>query len=116
MTFEAGGRTFMGVTPEGFVEAAVRAGADVVGANCSLGPVEMQPIAEALIRAADGVPVLVQPNAGQPQMNGLELYYDMTPEAFAEGVFRMIEAGARLAGGCCGASPEMIARLKERIG
>jgi 5-methyltetrahydrofolate--homocysteine methyltransferase len=117
MTFDAGGHTFMGVTVDEFVKAALEAGADAVGANCSVGPGEMFPIAKDLVRAAGGAPVLVQPNAGQPQVgDGTEVYYDVTPDEFADGVFRMIEAGATLAGGCCGATPEMISCLKRRIG
>jgi 5-methyltetrahydrofolate--homocysteine methyltransferase len=115
MTFGQSGRTFMGVSPEAFAEAAIEAGADAIGANCSLGPAEMLPIAEALVAAAGGLPVLVQPNAGQPRARGAEVYYDMTPEEFADGVQRMIEAGAKFVGGCCGTMPEMIALLKERI-
>jgi 5-methyltetrahydrofolate--homocysteine methyltransferase len=77
----------------------------------------MLPVAEALVAAAGGAPVLVQPNAGQPKMGDeLEVYYDMTSEEFAEGVLKMIDAGATLVGGCCGTTPEMIAYLKERIG
>ncbi|MDR1292866.1 MAG: homocysteine S-methyltransferase family protein [Clostridiales Family XIII bacterium] len=116
MTFDAGGRTFMGVSPDEFVKAALEAGADAVGANCSVGPDEMLPIAEAIVKAAGGAPVLVQPNAGQPRMGkGAEVYYDVTPEGFADGVFKMIEAGAALVGGCCGTTPDMIAYLKRRI-
>jgi 5-methyltetrahydrofolate--homocysteine methyltransferase len=116
MTFDAGGRTFMGVSPDEFVKAALEAGADAVGANCSVGPHEMLPIAEGLVRAAGDAPVLVQPNAGQPLMgDGSEVYYDMTPDEFAAGVLKMIEAGATLAGGCCGTTPEMIACLRRRI-
>jgi 5-methyltetrahydrofolate--homocysteine methyltransferase len=116
MTFGESGHTFMGVSPEAFAEAALEAGADAIGANCSLGPAEMLPIAKALVSAAGDVPVLVQPNAGQPCMEGAEVYYDMTPEDFVDGVYGMIEAGVRIAGGCCGTTPEMIAALKERIG
>jgi len=115
MTFGERGRTFMGVSAEEFVKAAVEAGADAVGCNCSLGPTEMLPIAKALISAAGDIPVLVQPNAGQPQISGEELYYDMTPEVFVDGISAMIESGARIAGGCCGTTPEMIALLKERM-
>jgi 5-methyltetrahydrofolate--homocysteine methyltransferase len=116
MTFGESGRTFMGVSPEEFVPAAAEAGAGVVGANCSLGPDGMLPIAEALVRAAGGdVPVIVQPNAGLPKMRGAEVYYDMTPEIFVDGVCAMIEAGARFVGGCCGTTPEMIALLNEKI-
>jgi 5-methyltetrahydrofolate--homocysteine methyltransferase len=116
MTFGESGYTFMGVSPEAFAEAALQAGADAIGANCSLDPGGMLPVAEALVRAAKDVPVLVQPNAGRPRMEGTTVRYDMTPEEFADGVCDMIAAGARLAGGCCGTTPEMIALLKERIG
>jgi 5-methyltetrahydrofolate--homocysteine methyltransferase len=116
MTFDAGGRTFMGVSPDEFVRAALEAGADAVGANCSVGPGEMLSIAEGLVKAAGGAPVLVQPNAGQPQMgDGADVYYDMTPDEFADGMLKMIGAGATLVGGCCGTTPEMIACLKRRI-
>jgi 5-methyltetrahydrofolate--homocysteine methyltransferase len=116
MTFDAGGRTFMGVSPDEFVKAALEAGADAVGANCSVGPDEMLPVAEELLRAAGDTPVLVQPNAGQPRIgDGSEVCYDMTPDEFANGVLKMIDAGVRFAGGCCGTTPEMIACLKGRI-
>ncbi|MDR2162721.1 MAG: homocysteine S-methyltransferase family protein [Clostridiales Family XIII bacterium] len=115
MTFSEGGRTFMGVSPEDFVEAALGAGADAIGANCTLGPSEMISIAKTLVAAAGkDVPVLIQPNAGQPQMRGTEVYYDMTPEVFVHGMMAMVEAGVSIVGGCCGTTPEMIARLKER--
>jgi 5-methyltetrahydrofolate--homocysteine methyltransferase len=114
MSFNETGYTFMGVTPEDFVREARAAGADAVGANCGIGPGEMLPVAEALLRAAEGgIPVFVQPNAGQPKIKGAEVYYDMTPETFAEGVRAMIEAGVKLAGGCCGTTPDMIALLRD---
>jgi 5-methyltetrahydrofolate--homocysteine methyltransferase len=115
MTFGERGKTFMGVSVEAFVASATEAGADAVGCNCSLGPDGMLPIAKELVSAAGDIPVIVQPNAGQPLISGKDVYYDMTPEVFADGVFAMIEAGVRIAGGCCGTTPEMIALLKERI-
>jgi 5-methyltetrahydrofolate--homocysteine methyltransferase len=105
----------MGVSVEAFVASAAEAGADAVGCNCSLGPDGMLPIAQALIGAAGDIPVLVQPNAGLPLVESDEVYYDMTPEVFADGVAAMIKAGARIAGGCCGTTPEMLALLIERI-
>jgi 5-methyltetrahydrofolate--homocysteine methyltransferase len=115
MAFDENGRTFMGVSPEEFVKAAAEAGADAVGANCSLGPAGMLPIAESLVAAAGGIPVLVQPNAGKPVVDGAEVRYDMTPEEFADGALAMARAGARLVGGCCGSTPEMISMLKKRL-
>ncbi|MDR0519055.1 MAG: homocysteine S-methyltransferase family protein [Clostridiales Family XIII bacterium] len=116
MTFNANGKTFMGVSTEKFVRAAAEAGADAVGCNCSLGPAEMMPIAKALIGAAVDIPVIAQPNAGQPQATGEGVYYDMKPEEFSGGMYAMITEGVRIAGGCCGTTPEMIALLRERIG
>ncbi|MDR1496146.1 MAG: homocysteine S-methyltransferase family protein [Clostridiales Family XIII bacterium] len=115
MTFGSGGRTFMGVSPEEFAKAAIEAGADAVGANCSLGSYEMIPPAEALVAAAGDIPVLVQPNAGQPRMEGTNVYYDMTPEDFTDGALEMIKSGVRFVGGCCGTTPEMITLLREKI-
>jgi 5-methyltetrahydrofolate--homocysteine methyltransferase len=119
MTFGESGRTFMGVSLEDFVEAALEAGADAVGVNCTLGPAEIFPIAEALVelvgRTGKDIPVLVQPNAGQPQFNGTEVCYDMTPEVFVDRMCAMTEAGVRMVGGCCGTTPDMIAALRERL-
>ncbi|MDR0596748.1 MAG: homocysteine S-methyltransferase family protein [Clostridiales Family XIII bacterium] len=116
MTFGEKGRTLMGVAVEQFAREAKGAGADAIGCNCSLGPAEMLHIAAGLIGAAGGTPVFVQPNAGQPKMKDDTVYYDMTPEEFAGGTYAMIRSGARMAGGCCGTTPEMIALLKEKIG
>jgi 5-methyltetrahydrofolate--homocysteine methyltransferase len=115
MTFNESAYTYMGVTPKAFVDAMRDAGADAVGANCSLGPEEMLHVAEILVDAAGSLPVLVQPNAGQPQMDGTDVFYDMTPEDFADGMCKMMDAGVNLVGGCCGTTPDMIALLREKI-
>lgn len=120
MTFNLGPdgsyHSMMGVTPETMAAGVLEAGAAVVGANCTLGPEEMIGLVKALRAAApESVPVMVQPNAGQPIDAGGELCYPETPETFASYVPAFIEAGAGIIGGCCGTSPAHIAALRKAI-
>lgn len=111
MTFEAGGRTLYGNTPEECAKTLAEAGADAVGANCSTGPDKMLPVIE---RMADAVtlPIIAKPNAGipQPGPNGT-VKYDLGEDEFAVSMAQLIEAGACLAGGCCGTTPDYIRKL-----
>ena len=68
------------------------------------------------LKAASGVPVIAQPNAGKPKLIGDETVFDMTPEEFAAGVTECHKAGAQLVGGCCGTSPEHIEALAKMLG
>jgi len=92
-----------------------RAGADAVGANCSIASPAMRELAlEALATAT--VPVVLQPNAGTPDLMGGAVVYRQSPEEFAEDVAAMAKAGARAVGGCCGTDPRFIAALRARLG
>lgn len=88
-------------------------GADVIGANCSLGPKQLSPIISQLLEISS-TPVLFQPNAGMPKTINGETVYDVEPEEFADTVCDMIRAGVRVAGGCCGTTPEYIAALTRK--
>lgn len=92
-----------------------RAGADVIGANCSVSSRDMIDLAGVLRRATDR-PILCQPNAGAPRMEKGMPVYDQTPEEFAEDGLRLFELGVNAVGGCCGTTPEFIRRVRERIG
>ena len=85
-------------------------GADVVGINCSTGPERMADMVRQMKQYAN-VPILAKPNAGLPQMVDGETVYDMGPEEFASFGPMLMEAGAAVLGGCCGTTPEHIARL-----
>ena len=114
MTFGEDGRTFLG-TPPGVAAAALSAmGAHVVGLNCSLGPDEVLSSVREMARFAR-CPLLVQPNAGLPRVEGGRTVYDVDPDAFARSMEAVVEAGASLVGGCCGTSPEFIARLRALV-
>jgi 5-methyltetrahydrofolate--homocysteine methyltransferase len=111
-----GGRTIMGNTAQDCAKALTEAGASVVGANCGdLTPHEFAEIV-TLMKAVTGLPILIQPNAGLPQLIDGETVFNMTPEDFTAGMMECVEAGARLVGGCCGTSPAHIQALAKKLG
>src|SRR5690606_362575 len=89
-------------------------GADVVGLNCSVGPAVMLDALEAML---DGThrPLSAQPNAGLPRSVGDRKMYLASPEYMAQYAHRMIEAGVRFIGGCCGTTPEHVAKMRSVI-
>lgn len=115
-TFQKSGsayRTMMGATPDETLGAAIAAGANVVGANCGTGLSldDYVRLTAELVAAAAGRPVIVQPNAGAPRLEGDRIYYDESAREFAAAVPRLVAAGARIVGGCCGSTPEHIAAM-----
>ena len=110
MSFEGGGRTFTGCTVESYAVTAVGLGADAVGINCSLGPQEILPMAQRLCRTVPAsVPVFVKPNAGLPNPDGS---YDLDADTFAAQMQAYAKIGVSMVGGCCGTTPQHIARLR----
>ena len=114
MTFGEDGRTFLGTPPAAAAAALSAMGAHAVGLNCSLGPDEVLSSVREMARFAR-CPLLVQPNAGLPRVEGGRTVYDVDPDAFARSMEAVVEAGASLVGGCCGTSPEFIARLRAFV-
>jgi 5-methyltetrahydrofolate--homocysteine methyltransferase len=103
-----GGRTIMGDSAGQCAKKLTDAGADVVGANCGdLEPNQMA-VVVSLLKAATNLPVLAQPNAGMPRLVGDRTVFEMSPETFASGITKCLQAGARIVGGCCGTTPEHI--------
>lgn len=114
MSFEAHHRTFMGCTVESMVRVLEELGAAAVGANCSLGPKELEPVVDSLLELTD-LPVIVQPNAGLPKMEQGKAVYELTCEEFAAYGLRFAEKGVKILGGCCGTSYQHIKALAEQI-
>lgn len=114
VAFDARGRLMTGGTPEMVTALLEGLRVDVLGMNCSLGPVQMLPSAEKMIRCAS-VPVMVNPNAGLPRREGGRTVYDIGPEAFADAVEKILDLGVSAVGGCCGTTPEYIRELHVRI-
>jgi homocysteine S-methyltransferase len=107
MTVATDGRTTYGTAPEVFGPALEAAGADVIGVNCSVGPQAMLEVVERL-RAVVSRPLSAQPNAGLPRDVGDRKIYMASPEYMASYSRRLVEAGARFVGGCCGTTPEHV--------
>jgi len=118
MVFDSGkdkDRTMMGTTPEQAAAGLLKAGADVVGANCGQGIAGFVTICARLKAAAQGHPVWIKANAGLPQMQDGKTVYATTAEEFASFVPAVLEAGARFIGGCCGTSPEFIRSIHHLL-
>ncbi|HSR14675.1 MAG TPA: bifunctional homocysteine S-methyltransferase/methylenetetrahydrofolate reductase, partial [Gemmatimonadales bacterium] len=107
MTIGQDGRTAYGTAPAVFGPELEAMGVDAIGINCSVGP---QGVLEAIeqLAAVTDLPLTAQPNAGLPREVGDRKMYMASPEYVASYARRMVEAGARFVGGCCGTTPEHI--------
>jgi 5-methyltetrahydrofolate--homocysteine methyltransferase len=113
---KGGGMTMMGHKAADCAADLEKAGADFIGTNCGdLDPKEVA-VVVASYRSVSALPILVEPNAGKPRLDANDCtVYDMAPAIFAEGVKECIVAGATLAGGCCGTTPEHIRAVVEMV-
>ncbi len=113
MAFTDEGVTFTGRTPAEVVRTLSPLGVQAVGANCSVGPSPLYEVLEQMAPAAGGLALSIQPNAGLPSRIGERLIYLSSPAYMAEYAGRMVDAGARIVGGCCGTTPQHIAAMRE---
>ena len=111
---EMGYYTIMGETVDQCASTLAEAGADIMGANCTLGSSDMIELTKEL-RAATDKPILIQPNAGKPVTDEDVTYYQQTPSEFALDLKEIKEAGADMVGGCCGTNPEFIQTMTAAI-
>ncbi len=109
-------RTMMGVSPEDAVQLMVDRGADVIGTNCGTG-IDIGNAARitSRYRKACGLPIMAQPNAGQPEREGSSIIYKETPEQMAAGIDFLIDAGASIIGSCCGTTPVHTAQFRVKL-
>src|SRR5215469_14975344 len=109
--FTDDGTTFTG-RPAAEVARALRVlPVQAFGANCSVGSSTLYEVLEQMHGEAGTVPLCIQPNAGLPSRIGERLIYLSSPAYMAEYAQRMVEAGARIVGGCCGTTPAHIAAM-----
>ncbi len=104
------GKLMTGASPSAMVAMLEGMGADAIGINCSLGPKALTKVCEEYLAKAS-VPVILKPNAGLPKAVNGGTVYDVLPDEFSEDVASLMEKGVRIAGGCCGTTPEYIAEL-----
>lgn len=116
-TFEKGEKgyfTVFGLTPGAAAQKMEASGVDFTGANCTLTFHEMIPVAKQMSERTC-IPILIQPNAGQPKMKKGKLVYEETPRKMARHVPVLFHAGAEWIGGCCGTTPEHIREMKKAM-
>jgi methionine synthase / methylenetetrahydrofolate reductase(NADPH) len=114
MTIGQDGRTVYGDTPRTIAQRLDRAGADVIGLNCSVGPDVMLDAVEELT-AATGKKISCQPNAGLPrEVDGRQMYM-ASPEYMGTYAQRLIHKGVKFIGGCCGTTPAHIKVIADAV-
>jgi 5-methyltetrahydrofolate--homocysteine methyltransferase len=117
MTFNKTKRGFFSMMGEDVlraVSALDSGGADILGANCSLGSRDMIDLS-LQFRKATQKPVLIQPNAGKPIQQDGKTVYEQTPAEFAEDAKKIIDSGINMIGGCCGTTPEFIREISRLL-
>ena len=112
MSFDQSGRTFTGCSVSSMALTLEGLGADAIGFNCSLGPVQLRSLTEELLRWTT-LPVILKPNAGLPDPGSSG--YDISPQEFASAMAELARLGVRILGGCCGTTPRYIALLKNAL-
>lgn len=114
LTLQKDGRTLTGTDIITMVNILQGLKVDALGINCSLGPKEMLPNVEEIIKYSE-LPVIVQANAGLPAMVDSNTVFNITPAEFADYAVKMAELGVSIIGGCCGTNPVYIEKLREKL-
>ena len=112
--YSENGRLLMGAEPKAVIALLEGMGADAIGVNCSFGPEALLPVIDTYLQYAS-VPVLFKPNAGLPAVVDGKTVYNVSPPDFAAAVKQTVTAGVRIAGGCCGTTPEHISALAAAL-
>jgi 5-methyltetrahydrofolate--homocysteine methyltransferase len=109
-------RTMMGVDPETAAAFIEDQGADVVALNCGTG-MDMERARQAVerYRKVTSLPLMAQPNAGQPRLANMQVVYDESPDQMVRGVVPLLGAGAGIIGACCGSTPEHIRGFRRAL-
>jgi methionine synthase / methylenetetrahydrofolate reductase (NADH) len=114
VTIDEDGNCLDGASPETFTTKLHEWGPDVIGCNCSVGPVAMLEAIERIRRLTDK-PLAAQPNAGIPRsIEGRNIYL-CSPEYMASYARKFVNAGVNLVGGCCGTTPEHTKSMKSAL-
>lgn len=114
VTIDEDGNCLDGSDTETFTQRITDWGVEVIGCNCSVGPVAMLDAIER-VRSSTSLPLSAQPNAGVPRsVEGRNIYL-CSPEYMASYARKFVAAGVKLIGGCCGTTPEHIRAMKSAL-
>jgi len=111
--FAEDGSILSGSFPIEVIEHLIEQGADVVGANCTVGPQRMFSIIRNIHK--DGVILSAQPAAGIPTVLEGRSTYHTTPEYLAAYAKELVESGVTLVGACCGSTPAHIRAISDAV-
>jgi len=114
LAFGEGSRLSGGIEAEEAALRLVSLGADVVGANCGAGPLELLKTLKR-IAAVTELPLSAYPNSGFPEYLEGRYIYRATPEYLAGMAVKMVQAGASLVGGCCGTTPSHVRAMANAV-
>jgi 5-methyltetrahydrofolate--homocysteine methyltransferase len=117
MTFDStskGFYTVMGVSIAQAASGLEEAGADIIGSNCGNGIENMIKIAGEF-KKCSGLPVIIQSNAGIPEMRDDKPVYPETPAFMAQKAKELVALGVSIIGGCCGTTPEHIKAIRAMV-
>ncbi|SFL83474.1 homocysteine S-methyltransferase family protein [Pelosinus propionicus] len=114
MSFGADERTVTGTDPVTATIILEAMGADIIGVNCSLGPAQLLPIVEKIAQTTN-CPISVQANAGMPSLINKQTVFPMQPEEMGLWAKKLVTAGARYIGGCCGTTPKHIKSIYQAV-
>lgn len=114
MTYAENGRTFLGTDPISATITLCGLGVDAVGVNCSLGPNELKEVVKDILKVSSK-PVIVQANAGLPEIADGKTIFPVEPKEYTEKISEMADMGVTVVGGCCGTTPEYIKEIKSEL-
>jgi homocysteine S-methyltransferase len=115
ITFTRDDRTVLGDTPATVARVLGEIGADVIGANCSGGPAQLSRILRQMKQSVPGARFIIKPNAGWPEQVGDRVMYSAGPDYFSDYAISFTKQGVSILGGCCGTTPQHIARMRIAI-
>jgi 5-methyltetrahydrofolate--homocysteine methyltransferase len=109
-------RTMMGVEPEQAADFMEKHGAHIVALNCGTRMDMVRALtAVQRYKSVTRLPVMVQPNAGQPKLVQMKVVYDETPDQMVKDLLPILKAGANIVGACCGSTPEHIRAFRKTM-
>jgi 5-methyltetrahydrofolate--homocysteine methyltransferase len=105
----------MGVSVEEAVEGMLKAGSDVLGANCGDLEIEEMPELISQMRKYTKAYLIAQSNAGKPKLIQGKTVFNKSAQEMAQSIPKLIEAGVNIIGGCCGTTPEHLSKMVEKV-
>lgn len=114
MSYEEDGRTFTGCNLLSMVMVLEGLGVDALGVNCSLGPKEIEPLIDEILKISK-LSIMVQANAGLPTIVDDKTVFNISPDEFAIYSAKFAKKGVKIIGGCCGTTDKHIEVLANDL-